>query len=94
MPMINIIVLTQTPRTSNLNKYRLYSKILRIPLKTFQLNMARSFDAGASGRREEGAGESEGDVPAGPGETERVHQSCGERKGTPGTPEEDQEKDY
>lgn len=56
--------------------------------------MVRCFDAGASGRREEGAGESEGDIPAGPGETERVHQSCGERKGTPGTPEEDQEKDY
>lgn len=51
-------------------------------------------DAGATGRGAQGAGESEGDVPAGPGEAERVHQSCGERKGTPGAPEEDQEEDY
>lgn len=51
-------------------------------------------DSGAPGRGEEGAGESEGDVPAGPGEAERVHQSCGEGEGTAGEPEEDQEEDY
>lgn len=35
MPMININVLTQSPQTSNLNKYRLYSKILRYLWKLF-----------------------------------------------------------
>lgn len=52
------------------------------------------FGAGTSGKRKRGARQAEGDVPAGSGETERVHQSRGERKGTPGTPEEDQEEDY
>lgn len=70
----------------------IYFKNINIPPKLG--NIALSSDAGASGRREEGAGEPEGDVPTGPGEAERVHQSCGERKRTPGAPEEDQKKDY
>lgn len=78
--------------SSNLIKHRVYFKNINIPHKLG--NIALSSDTGASGRREEGAGESEGDVPTGPGEAERVHQSCGERKRTPGAPEKDQEEDY
>lgn len=68
-------------------KHRVYFTNINISHKL--CNIACSSDAGASGRREEGAGESERDVPTGPGEAERVHQSCGERKRTAGAPEED-----
>lgn len=56
--------------------------------------MAGSLAAGAPGGGEEGAGEPEGNVPAGPGAAQRVHQVCGEGEGAPGAPEEDQEEDH
>lgn len=51
------------------------------------------FNTGAAGEGERRAGHAERDVPAGLGETERVHQSSGKRKGTLGIPEKVQEED-